>query len=89
MKAMLIKNTGPVSPTSLKEADIPDPEPGVGEIRIRIEACGVCRTDLHIVEGDLPLPKLPLIPGHQVVGTVKALGERMVRFNAKLCVKSF
>ena len=51
------------------------PEPGPGEILIRVHACGVCRTDLHVVDGDLPDPQLPVIPGHEIVGTVAAMGE--------------
>ena len=53
----------------------PDPQPGPGQIRIRIEACGVCRTDLHVVDGELPDPKLPIVPGHEIVGRVEAAGE--------------
>jgi propanol-preferring alcohol dehydrogenase len=53
----------------------PDPAPGPGQIRIRIEACGVCRTDLHVVDGELPDPKLPIVPGHEIVGRVEAVGE--------------
>jgi len=60
--------------------DLPLPEPGAEEIRLRVRACGVCHTDLHTVEGDLPLPKLPLVPGHQVVGIVDAVGEGVRRF---------
>lgn len=59
-------------PLDLEER--PDPVPQSGQIRIRIEACAVCRTDLHVVEGDLPFPKLPIIPGHQIVGIVDAVG---------------
>lgn len=80
MKAMFFQKTGPVSSTSLKEADFSEPEPGPGEVRVQVDACGVCRTDLHIVEGDLALPKLPLIPGHQVVGRVDSLGDGSDRF---------
>ena len=54
--------------------DRPDPLPGPGEIRLRVEACGVCRTDLHVVDGDLPDPKLPIVPGHEIVGRVEAAG---------------
>ena len=54
----------------LRLIDMPDPEPGPGQILLRVRACGVCRTDLHIVDGDLPEPKLPLVPGHQIVGEV-------------------
>jgi propanol-preferring alcohol dehydrogenase len=55
--------------------DRPDPEPGIGEIRLRVEACGVCRTDLHIVDGELPDIRLPIVPGHEIVGIVEALGR--------------
>jgi len=60
--------------------DLPLPEPGAEEIRLRVRACGVCHTDLHTVEGDLLLPKLPVVPGHQVVGIVDAVGEGVRRF---------
>ncbi len=62
--------------TPLRLAELPDPEPGPGEILLRVLACGVCRTDLHIVDGDLAEPKLPLVPGHQIVGEVLRGGER-------------
>src|SRR6476659_5027996 len=55
---------------------LPDPQPSAGQVRVRVHACGVCRTDLHIVDGELPHPKLPLVPGHQIVGEVLAAGER-------------
>jgi propanol-preferring alcohol dehydrogenase len=58
----------------LRAADIPLPEPGRGEVRLRVLACAVCRTDLHVVDGELPDPKLPLVPGHEVVGVVEAIG---------------
>jgi propanol-preferring alcohol dehydrogenase len=64
----------------LRLADVPDPKPGVGQVLVRVHACGVCRTDLHVVDGDLARSKLPLIPGHQVVGTVAALGPGAGRF---------
>src|SRR6266540_3821244 len=54
----------------LREDDLPRPELGPGQVRIRVHTCGVCRTDLHVVDGELTEPKLPLVPGHQVVGTV-------------------
>jgi alcohol dehydrogenase, propanol-preferring len=53
----------------------PESQPGPGQVRIRIEACGVCRTDLHVVDGELPDPKLPIVPGHEIVGRVEAKGE--------------
>jgi propanol-preferring alcohol dehydrogenase len=62
--------------TPLRAAEIADPEPGAGQILLRVRACGVCRTDLHIVDGDLAQPKLPLVPGHQIVGEVVDGGER-------------
>jgi len=51
------------------------PQPGPGELRLRVEACAVCRTDLHVVDGELPLPRLPLVPGHEIVGVVDAVGQ--------------
>lgn len=65
---------------SLKPVDLPVPKPGFGEVLLRVQACGVCRTDLHIVDGDLKKPALPLVPGHQVVGMVEKLGYGTRRF---------
>ena len=64
--------------TPLRAAELPGPEPGPGEVLLEVHACGVCRTDLHIVDGELTDPKLPLVPGHQIVGRVvaSARGER-------------
>jgi alcohol dehydrogenase, propanol-preferring len=70
MWAMVLERPG----TPLKLIERPDPEPANGEIRVRIAACGVCRTDLHVVDGELPDPKLPIIPGHEIVGYVDAVG---------------
>ena len=64
----------------LKEVELPDPEPGPGQVLIAVHACGVCRTDLHIFDGELSEPKLPLVMGHQIVGTVAAAGEGAERF---------
>jgi propanol-preferring alcohol dehydrogenase len=64
----------------LRQADLPVPEPGPGQLRVQVHACGVCRTDLHVVDGDLTEPKLPLVPGHQIVGVVERLGEGAQRF---------
>jgi propanol-preferring alcohol dehydrogenase len=66
--------------TALREARVDDPEPGGGQVMARVSACGVCRTDLHVVDGELPRPKLPLIPGHQAVAEVVARGEGAERF---------
>ena len=64
----------------LRAAELPDPEPGPGQVLISVRACGVCRTDLHIVDGDLTEPKLPLVLGHQIVGIVAGAGEGAERF---------
>jgi propanol-preferring alcohol dehydrogenase len=61
--------------TPLREADLPDPEPAAGQVLIDVHACAVCRTDLHVVDGELDRPKLPLVPGHQIVGTVASAPE--------------
>ena len=66
----------------LREAELTDPEPGPREVLVSVAACGVCRTDLHIVDGELPDAKLPLVPGHQIVGTVAAAGAEAERFAA-------
>jgi alcohol dehydrogenase, propanol-preferring len=70
------------SPGSLSVRQVPDPSPGPGQVLLRVSACGVCRTDLHIVDGELKEPKLPLVPGHQVVGTVVRTGEGAARHAA-------
>ena len=61
----------------LRPVDLPVPIPGPGQVRVGVRACGVCRTDLHVVDGELRHPKLPLVPGHQIVGVVEAVGERV------------
>lgn len=71
MHAMVLNSIG----TPLQWTELGDRRPGPGEIRVRVLACGVCRTDLHVVDGDLPDPVLPIIPGHEIVGRVDALGE--------------
>jgi propanol-preferring alcohol dehydrogenase len=71
MHAMVLTKLG----QPLEWQERPDPEPGRGEIRITIAACGVCRTDLHVVDGELPHPKLPIIPGHEIVGRIDAIGR--------------
>ena len=81
MRAMVLDRQGPISTAPLTLRDVPPPEPAAGEVRVRVLACGVCRTDLHVVEGDLPQRKLPLIPGHQVVGVVDRLGPEARRFH--------
>src|SRR3954453_1879434 len=66
--------------TPLRAAELDRPEPGPGEVLIQVTACGVCRTDLHVVDGELTDPKLPLVPGHQIVATVAAAGGGAGRF---------
>ncbi|MHC4914722.1 MAG: zinc-dependent alcohol dehydrogenase family protein, partial [Planctomycetota bacterium] len=80
MRAQLLRAPRPVEEGPLELVDPPVPEPGPGQVRIRVTACGACRTDLHTVEGELELPGLPLVPGHQVVGVVDALGEDATGF---------
>ncbi len=71
---MLLDRPSPVDTSPLRLADLPVPEPGPGEVLLRVRYCGICRTDLHVVEGELPPRLAPLIPGHQIVGTVERLG---------------
>jgi alcohol dehydrogenase, propanol-preferring len=71
MLAMILERPG----ESLKLVERPDPQPGEGEVSVRVSACGVCRTDLHVVDGELPNPKLPIVPGHEIVGYVEAVGQ--------------
>lgn len=78
MKAMVLREQR--TPLALEERRLP--VPGPGEIRIRVEACAVCRTDLHVVDGDLPHPKLPLIPGHEIVGRVEVFGSGVTGLQA-------
>jgi len=80
MKACLLRTPAPVTTNPLVFADAPDPRPGTGEVLVRVSACGVCRTDLHVVEGELPPRKSPVIPGHQIVGAIEKLGDGAHRF---------
>ncbi len=82
MRAMLLESPQSADNSPLRFADIPVPEPGSGEVRVRIRCCAVCHTDLHIVEGDLTLPRIPIVPGHQIVGTVVALGSGVQKLKA-------
>jgi propanol-preferring alcohol dehydrogenase len=76
MRAMLLDRPG----SPLRLADLPDPEPGPGQLLLRVRACGICRTDLHVADGELPDPKLPLVLGHEIVATVERLGPGAGRF---------
>ena len=76
MRAMLFETSG----QPLRLADLPTPKPGAGQFLIRVFACAVCRTDLHVIDGELMQPKLPLIPGHEIVGSIEAKGDSAERF---------
>lgn len=78
MRAMILQETR----QPLRLTDLATPTPGVGQVLVKVSACAVCRTDLHVVDGELPNPKLPLVPGHEIVGRVAALGEGVTRFKA-------
>jgi len=80
VKSMVLPAPRPVEESPLSLRDLPTPQPGPGEILLRVRACGVCHTDLHTVEGELALPRLPVVPGHQVVGTVAEVGEGVRTF---------
>ena len=80
MKACVLPKRAPIETNPLRYTDVPTPEPRAGEVLIRVRACGVCRTDLHVIEGELPVLKSPVIPGHQVVGVVEGNGENARRF---------
>ncbi len=77
---MLVMQLAAKGRGTLEPADVLVPEPGPGELRIRVLACGVCRTDLHVVDGELPDPKIPIVPGHEIVGTVDAFGPSVTGF---------
>jgi propanol-preferring alcohol dehydrogenase len=80
MRAMVLEQPRPAEEAPLQARNIPEPTPGQGEIRVRVRVCGVCHTDLHIVQGELPMHKLPLVPGHQAVGVVDAMGAGAAGF---------
>jgi propanol-preferring alcohol dehydrogenase len=80
MKAMVLERAGPVETRPLKVRDIDVPTVGDDEVLAKVEACGVCRTDLHVVEGELSHPKKLVVPGHEIVGTVVEVGRRVSRF---------
>ena len=77
MRAMVFEAAG----LALALREVPQPVPGLGQVLVKVSACGVCRTDLHVVDGELPNPKLPLIPGHEIVGRVEATGEGADHFH--------
>jgi alcohol dehydrogenase, propanol-preferring len=80
MKAWILENQKNIEEHPLRLTDIPMPQPGSREIRIKVQACGICRTDIHIAEGDLPLKKTPLVLGHEIVGIVEKTGKEVQHF---------
>ena len=80
MKACLLRAPAAIETKPLEFTEVPVPEPGEGQVLVRVRACGVCRTDLHVIEGELPPRKSPVIPGHQVVGTVEKISRSAQRF---------
>ena len=81
MKALVLSQPAPIETSPLQLRDLPVPQPAATDILVRVEACGVCRTDLHVVEGDLPPQVEHIVPGHQVVGVVDKCGAHATRFN--------
>ena len=86
MKAMVLDDIAPIGTSPLRLREVPDPRPGRGEVRLRVRCCAICRTDLHVIEGDLPRAKLPVIPGHQIVGVVDEVGDGCSRLRKGLRV---
>ena len=80
MRAMLLTQQKPVNESPLVLRGVAEPQPALDEVRVKVGVCAVCRTDIHIVEGDLPLHKTPIIPGHQIVGRIDQVGESVTRF---------
>lgn len=78
MRGMVLEKPG----EALRQVDMPLRNPGPGEVRIKVAVCAVCRTDLHVVDGELPSPKLPIVPGHEIVGRVEAVGSGVTRFRS-------
>ncbi|MFH0980889.1 MAG: zinc-dependent alcohol dehydrogenase family protein [Planctomycetota bacterium] len=74
MRAMLLNDIAAIESSPLQLSELPDPRPGPGEVRLKVRCCAICRTDLHVIEGDLPRRTLPIIPGHQIIGIVDELG---------------
>jgi propanol-preferring alcohol dehydrogenase len=77
---MVLEHPAPIESSPLHLRDVPDPIPGPREVRVRVHCCAICRTDLHVIEGHLTPAKMPVIPGHQIVGTVDKIGEGCTRF---------
>jgi propanol-preferring alcohol dehydrogenase len=81
MHAMLLSENADIHSSPLELREVPDPVPAAGQVRVRVHCCGICRTDLHVIEGELPQVRKPLVPGHQVVGEVEATGAGCKRLS--------
>ena len=86
MKAMILEKPAPVEKNPLKAADVPDPKPSAADVLIKVSACGICHTDLHIIEGELASKKLPIIPGHQIVGAIAGGGSSRFKIGDRVGV---
>jgi alcohol dehydrogenase, propanol-preferring len=80
MKACLLRSVSPIERNPLELAEVPTPQPGENQVLLKVNVCAVCRTDLHVIEGELTRQILPIIPGHQVIGRVERIGDRVTRF---------
>ncbi|HEX8952140.1 MAG TPA: alcohol dehydrogenase catalytic domain-containing protein, partial [Polyangia bacterium] len=80
MHAMRLDHQAPIEDAPLRPDDAPEPNPAPRQLRVRVHVCGICRTDLHVIEGDLALVRRPIIPGHQIVGVVDRVGPGCRRF---------
>src|SRR5438270_6621391 len=80
MKACVLASPAPIGTNPLQVMELPKPEPAAAQVLIRVQVCGVCRTDLHVIEGELTPRKSPVVPGHQAVGIVEANGPAAARF---------
>jgi len=79
MNAMVLNEIAPIESSPLVWQQVDDPQPGPGQVRLAVRCCAICRTDLHVIEGELPRQKLPVVPGHQIVGVVDSLGPGCTR----------
>src|SRR5436305_5076998 len=79
MRAMVLHKSGPITTSPLRLEEFPKPSPGPGEVLVKVRCCAICRTDLHVIEGELPPHKRPVIPGHQAVGVVEQIGKNCRR----------
>ncbi|HEU0175008.1 MAG TPA: alcohol dehydrogenase catalytic domain-containing protein, partial [Blastocatellia bacterium] len=79
MKACLLHSVSPIETNPLEFTEAPQPQPGENQVLVKVSVCGVCRTDLHVIEGELPRQVLPIIPGHQIIGRVEQAGAGVTR----------